>query len=105
MRVNRVRKAACWENVKVNKVFNLMVYHFEIGLLQLPSPLFQSLSKNSQLCVFPPKPPNLLLSLWGAALPLNTQGRNISSSDNACSNYQRSNAKHEITKTDIQEGL
>lgn len=63
--------------VKMLEVFN--VYHFEVGLLQLPSPLFQSLSKNSQFCVFSPQPPNLLLSLWGAALPLNTQGINISS--------------------------
>lgn len=84
--------------VKMLEVFNLMVYHFEIGLLQLPSPLFQSLSKNSQFCVFSPQPPNLLFSLWGAALPLNTQGINITSSYNACSNYQCSNAKKENHK-------
>lgn len=63
--------------VKMLAVFNLTVYHFEVGLLQFPSPLFQPLSKNSQLCVLPPQPPDLLLSLWGAALPLNTRGTNF----------------------------
>ena len=29
-------------------------YHFQVGLLQLASPLFQSLGKDSQLCVLPP---------------------------------------------------
>lgn len=56
---------------------NLIVYHFEVGLLQFASPLLQPLSQNSQLCVLPPQPPDLLLRLWGAALPLHSQGINI----------------------------
>lgn len=56
---------------------NLIVYHFEVGLLQFASPLLQPLSQNSQLCVLSPQPPDLLLRLWGAALPLHSQGINI----------------------------
>lgn len=82
--------------VKMLEVFNVTVYHFEIGLLQLPSPLFQSLSENSQFCVFSPQPPNLLLSLWGAALPLKTQGINISSSYNAFSNAKQENHQNRM---------
>lgn len=62
--------------VKMLEVFHFKLYHFEVGLLQLPSPLLQPLRKNSQLCVLPPQPPDLLLSLWGTALPLNTMGTN-----------------------------
>lgn len=45
-------------------------YHSEVGLLQLTRPLFQPFSKNSQFSVLPSEPPDLLLSLWCAALPL-----------------------------------
>lgn len=47
-------------------------YHSEVGLLQFPSSLLQPLGENGQLRVLPPQPPDLLLRLWGAALPLNT---------------------------------
>lgn len=63
--------------VKMLEVFHLTLYHSEVGLLQLPSPLLQPLSENSQLCVLPPQPPDLLLGLWGTALPLNTRGTNF----------------------------
>lgn len=56
---------------------NLLLYHFEVGLLQFASPLLQPLRQNSQLGVLPPQPPDLLFRLWGAALPLHSQGINI----------------------------
>lgn len=59
------------------KYFICVIYHSEVGLLQFPSPLFKPFSENSQLCVLSPQPPDLLLSLWGAALPLNTREINI----------------------------
>lgn len=55
---------------------HLIVYHFEVGLLQFASPLLQPLSQHSQLGVLSPQPPHLLFRLWGAALPLHSQGKN-----------------------------
>lgn len=65
------RLSSLWECLSC---FICAAYHFEVGLLQFPSPLFQPLCKNSQLCVLSPQPPDLLLSLWGTALPLNKKG-------------------------------
>lgn len=76
--------ASIWVRVRASTVDSAVscenvcaAYHFEVGLLQLPCPLFQPLSQNSQLCVLSPQPPDLLLGLWGAALPLNTGETNI----------------------------
>lgn len=89
------------------RLFIGAAYHFEVGLLQLASPLLQPLGENSQLCVLPPQPPDLLLGFWGAALPLEQPGNKHrhQTPPGAQTHTDAAVPSSKVTKAVIQRGL